>query len=137
MSEKERYQWYAKDVAYKHKVPFRVFHSLITQESGWNPTARSYVGALGIAQFMPATARRYGLKVNSNVDERRNPYKSLDAAARYLKDNHKLFGNWEHTVASYNAGEGDVKKYGGIPPYKETQNYVKAIFAMAGRFEKG
>lgn len=79
-------------------------------ESALRPSATSRVGAAGLWQFMVATGKRYGLEVNTLVDERRDPIKSSDAAARYLKDLYGMFGDWGLAIAAYNCGEGNVQK---------------------------
>ncbi|MCV2892137.1 lytic transglycosylase domain-containing protein [Lentibacter sp. XHP0401] len=111
----------AKNAARKHGVPVDLFLRLVQQESGWNATARSHKGALGLAQLMPGTART--LRVNPH-----DPYENLEGGARYLKAQYKEFGSWRLALAAYNAGPGAVKKYGGVPPFKETRNYVKVIW---------
>ncbi|MFJ9214440.1 NlpC/P60 family protein [Streptomyces sp. NPDC102264] len=113
--------------------------ALLTQESGFNPKARSPVGAQGIAQFMPSTWETHGK--DGNGDGTRdvwNPEDAIPAAAGYLcdiaKDVDKVPGNKQNNMlAAYNAGSGAVLKYGGVPPYKETQNYVRTITALANR----
>jgi hypothetical protein len=113
----------------KHHVDPALIAALLQQESGFNPKARSPVGAIGIGQFMPATAK--GMGVNPW-----DPASAIDGSARYLKNSLKTFGgNEKMALASYNAGAGAVKKYGGVPPYKETQHYVKAILANRGQFQ--
>ncbi|WP_298801787.1 lytic transglycosylase domain-containing protein [uncultured Lentibacter sp.] len=111
----------AKRAAQKHGVPVDLFLRLVQQESGWNAKARSHKGALGLAQLMPGTAR--ALRVNPH-----DPYENLDGGARYLKTQYQEFGSWRLALAAYNAGPGAVKKYGGVPPFKETRNYVKVIW---------
>ena len=100
-------------------------HAVISQESAYNPTAGSPVGAGGLMQMMPATAARFGL----TAAERFDPAKNVRAGIRYLKVLLKLFGgNLDLVLAGYNAGEGAVLKYGRrIPPYKQTQNYVRRV----------
>ena len=110
-------------------------------ESALNPTAVSRVGATGLWQFMLATGKRYGLEVNSLVDDRRDPIKSSYAAANYLKDLYKVFGDWNLVIAAYNCGPDQINKaihrakgskdYWQIYPYlpKETRGYVPAFIA--------
>lgn len=109
-------------------------------ESGLNPFAVSRAGATGLWQFMITTAKKYGLEVNSLVDERRDPVKSSYAAARYLNDLYKIFGDWNLVIAAYNCGPTKIDKaihrsgkqdYWQIYPYlpRETQGYVPAFIA--------
>jgi len=108
-------------------------------ESAMNPKATSTAGAKGMWQFMYSTAKNYGLKIDSFVDERMDPVKSVDAAARYLRDSYNIFGDWNLAISSYNCGAGNVskaiKRSGGkrdfwsIYPYlpRETRGYVPAF----------
>jgi soluble lytic murein transglycosylase-like protein len=106
----------------------RFIHAVIKQESRYNPKAVSGVGAQGLMQMMPATAKRFGLK---------NPFDAaanVEAGTKYLKFLLKRFnGDVSLALAGYNAGEGSVDKYNGVPPYGETQNYVKKIEATYGK----
>lgn len=111
----------AKAAARKHGVPEDLFARLVQQESGWNPTAKSHKGALGLAQLMPATAAQ--LRVDPM-----DPKENLEGGARYLAQQYRTFGSWRLALAAYNAGPQAVEKHGGVPPYKETQNYVKVIW---------
>ncbi|MFD1159447.1 lytic transglycosylase domain-containing protein [Roseovarius aestuarii] len=111
----------AKDAARRHGVPSDLFLRLVQQESGWKPKARSHKGAIGLAQLMPGTARK--LRVNPH-----DPYENLEGGARYLAEQYRTFGSWRLALAAYNAGPAAVKKYGGVPPYKETKNYVRIIW---------
>ncbi|MGO4917411.1 lytic transglycosylase domain-containing protein [Pseudogemmobacter sp. W21_MBD1_M6] len=111
----------ARAAARKHGVPEDLFLRLVQQESGWNPRAKSNKGAIGLAQLMPGTARRLGVDPH-------NPRQNLEGGARYLATQYRTFKSWRLALAAYNAGPGAVEKHGGVPPYKETRNYVKVIW---------
>ena len=110
-------------------------------ESALNPTARSHVGAAGLWQFMPATAKLYGLEVNSLVDERMDPLRATDAACRFLSSMYTIYQDWNLVIAAYNCGSGNVNKairraggkrdFWDIYPYlpRETRNYVPIFIA--------
>ncbi|MGI5397845.1 NlpC/P60 family protein [Streptomyces sp. CA-251251] len=117
--------------------------ALLAQESGFNPKARSPVGAQGIAQFMPSTWETHG--IDGNGDGKRDvldPEDAIPSSAKYLctiaQDVKDVPGNKQNNMlAAYNAGSGAVQKYGGVPPYKETQNYVRSINALANQNKGG
>jgi hypothetical protein len=100
--------------------------ALLRSESGFDPRAVSPAGARGIAQFMPATARGMGLR------DPFDPFEAIPAAARLLGGHLRAFGSVPLALAAYNAGPGAVRRYGGVPPYRETQAYVARIMALAG-----
>ena len=110
----------AKNAARRYGIPEDLFLRLISQESGWNPRAQSHKGELGLAQLMPATARVLGV-------DPREPLQNLDGGARYLAQQYSTFRDWRLALAAYNAGPEAVRKYGGVPPYRETKGYVAAI----------
>ncbi|WP_415920404.1 lytic transglycosylase domain-containing protein [Tateyamaria sp. SN6-1] len=118
---KGKYLNVAKAAARRHGVPEDLFLRLVQQESGWNPTAKSHKGAYGLAQLMPGTARYLGV-------DPQDPAQNLDGGAKYLKEQFREFGSWRLALAAYNAGPGAVKKYKGVPPFRETRNYVKIIW---------
>jgi soluble lytic murein transglycosylase-like protein len=108
----------------KHGVDPRLVAAVATRESRLNPNAKSPVGACGLMQLMPATARYLG--VNNIFDPRENAF----AGARYLRTLLDTFhGDLDLTLAAYNAGPGAVQKFNGVPPYRETQQYVKLVRA--------
>ncbi|MCX8952636.1 lytic transglycosylase domain-containing protein [Ruegeria sp. NA] len=111
----------ARRVARLHNIPEDLFLRLVQQESGWNPQAKSHKGALGLAQLMPQTAELLGVNPH-------DPKQNLEGGARYLSWQYRKFKSWPLALAAYNAGPDAVEKHGGIPPYKETQNYVKVIW---------
>ncbi len=110
----------AQAVARQHGIPEDLFLRLVQQESGWNPRAKSHAGAIGLAQLMPFTARKLGV-------DPWNPSQNLEGGARYLRQQYDRFQSWRLALAAYNAGPEAVAKYNGVPPYKETRGYVKAI----------
>ncbi len=110
----------ARSAARAHGVPEDLFLRLVQQESNWNPVAQSHKGALGLAQLMPQTARSLG--VDPLV-----PAENLRGGAKYLAQQYRKFGSWRLALAAYNAGPEAVSRYGGVPPYQETQTYVRKI----------
>jgi peptidoglycan DL-endopeptidase CwlO len=108
----------------RHGVDASLLAAVASQESSFNASAVSPAGAQGLMQFMPATAK--GLGVNAL-----DPGSAIDGAARYLSSLTRQFGTTELALAAYNAGPGTVSRYGGIPPYPETQNYVRAVMSKA------
>jgi hypothetical protein len=113
-------------MAETHGVDPMLVSALIQVESGNKPTARSNKGAMGLMQLMPSTARHYKL---------RNPYDpkaNIAAGVKHLKSLLDRFRTVDLALAAYNAGEGAVKKFNGIPPYRETRNYVSRILSLAG-----
>lgn len=111
-------------VAKKHGVDEKLVRALVRQESGFNPNATSHCGAMGLMQLMPSTAKSLG------VTDAYNPVQNVEGGVKYLKSMlNKYNGNVILALAAYNAGPGAVDKYGSVPPYAETQNYVKSILA--------
>lgn len=119
----------ARQKARQYGVPEDLFLAQISQESSWNPRATSPKGAMGLAQFMPPTFASY------SSGDPYDPETSLDAGARHMRDLLvKYNGNEELALAAYNAGEPAVDKHGGIPPYRETQDYIAKIQANRGKW---
>ncbi|MDD3238272.1 MAG: lytic transglycosylase domain-containing protein [Candidatus Gastranaerophilales bacterium] len=118
--------------AEKNNLDASFVKALVKQESGFNPKARSHCGAMGLMQLMPATAMSLG--VNNAYDAEQN----IAGGTKYLRGLLDRFdGNKEFALAAYNAGPGAVNKYGGIPPYNETKNYVKNVMANYQNFKGG
>ena len=124
----------------RYQLPYELRYLPII-ESALNPIARSYVGAAGLWQFMPATGKLYGLEINSLVDERMDPIRATDAACRFLSNLYKIYGDWNLVIAAYNCGGGNVNKairraggkrdFWSIYPFlpRETRNYVPIFIA--------
>ncbi len=121
----------------KYGLPLELKYMAII-ESALNPVAVSRVGATGMWQFMHSTARNYGLRIDSYIDDRMDPVASVDAAARYLRDAYRIFGDWSLAISSYNCGSGNVNKaikragrrdFWSIYPHlpRETRGYVPAM----------
>jgi len=125
----------------KHNMPLELKY-LAVVESALNPTANSRAGAKGLWQFMYSTGKMYGLKSNSLVDDRFDPYKATDAACRHLNDLYYIYNDWSLALAAYNSGPGNVNKAirraGGVRSYwavwpflpRETRGYVPAFIAV-------
>ena len=131
-----------EDILGKHELPFELCY-LPVIESALNPQARSHMGAVGLWQFMPATGKKYGLEVNSLIDERMDPIRSTEAACKFLKALYSIFGDWNLVIAAYNCGPGNVNKaihraggkrdfwsiYHYLP--KETRGYLPIFIAAS------
>jgi len=110
------------EIAERHEVDRDLVHSMISVESNYNPLAMSGKGALGLMQLVPSTARRFG------VSDAFNPAQNVEAGVRYLKyllDHYN--GDRRLALAAYNAGEGTVERFGGVPPFAETRSYVYRV----------
>lgn len=118
------------EVAARYSLNPHLVAAIVRVESSFNPHAISRKGACGLMQLLPETARRFGLGKRKDLFD---PAKNLEAGARYLKWLSDRFGQDPvRVLAAYNAGEGAVQRYGGVPPFKETRNYVSRIFSMLG-----
>ncbi len=108
-----------------HDVDPNLVRAVIKVESAYKPKARSHKGAMGLMQLMPATAREYGVR------NAYDPAENIDAGVRHLRS---LLDRFEVrlAIAAYNAGAGAVQRFGGVPPYKETRDYVRKVLAFAG-----
>jgi soluble lytic murein transglycosylase-like protein len=118
------------DIAIRHSINPQLVAALIHVESSFNARAVSPKGACGLMQLLPGTARRFGVTKKKDLFD---PKKNLEAGVKYLKWlTNRFGGDVQKTLAAYNAGEGAVDRFGGIPPYRETQNYVQKIFGLLG-----
>lgn len=114
----------ARAAAADEGIPEDLFLNLVQAESNFNPSAKSGAGARGLAQLMPGTAAQLGVDPD-------DPIQNLKGGARYLREQYDRFGDWSLALAAYNAGPGAVQKHGGIPPYKETREYVAKILGKS------
>ena len=131
-----------EDILGKHDLPFELAY-LPVIESALNPQARSHMGAVGLWQFMPATGKKYGLEINSLIDERMDPIRSTEAACLFLKALYAIFNDWNLVIAAYNCGPGNVNKaihraggkrdFWSIYPFlpKETRGYLPIFIAAS------
>jgi cell wall-associated NlpC family hydrolase len=114
-----------EEAAADNGIPASLLAALVSHESGFDPTAVSSAGAEGIAQFMPGTAAGMGVDPD-------DPTEAINAAAKLLGSYTAQFGSYSDALAAYNAGASAVERYGGVPPYAETQAYVPAVLSLAG-----
>ena len=124
-----------RESAQTYNIDFELLQALIATESGFDASAVSPKGAVGLMQLMPPTAQRYGVKGDANTPIEKkltDPKTNIKAGSRYLRDLINLFpGRLDLALAAYNAGEGAVQRYGNkIPPFKETQNYVVTVMQI-------
>lgn len=129
-ADRKKYHAHVIAAARAFQLEPALIHAVISAESGYNPLARSPKGAKGLMQLMPDTARRYG------VDNPLDPKQNIEGGSAYLRDLLTLFGNdLKLALAAYNAGEGAVKEYGHIPPYRETTQYVPKVLSYYKRYK--
>jgi len=125
------YEQLIDSAATKYGIDPAVLKGLIKQESGFNPNAGSPAGAQGLTQLMPGTAASLG------VSDVHDPAQAIDAGAHYLRMQLDRFGgDYSKALAAYNAGPGAVQRFGGIPPYSETRNYVQNVLAFAAQYRQ-
>ena len=121
---KKAYDPIVKSYASQYKVPADLIHSIIKAESDYNSRALSPKGAAGLMQLMPDTATQYGVR------DRFDPEDNIKGGVQYLKDLCKLFdNNTKFVLAAYNAGQNAISKFGGVPPYPETREYIRRVMA--------
>lgn len=120
-ANRNAYDHLIRAAAARHGVDPALVKAIIHTESAFNPSARSPVGAMGLMQLMPATARDMG------VGNAYDPAQNIEGGVKYIAWLKRQFANLNHVIAAYNAGLGNVRKYGGIPPFRETQNYVRSV----------
>ncbi|MEM7249864.1 MAG: lytic transglycosylase domain-containing protein [Pseudomonadota bacterium] len=128
---RKRYTPMINEMARRAQLDRALVHAVVTAESAYNPGAVSKAGAVGLMQLMPGTAKRYGVR------DRRDPAQNVWGGVRYLRDLLEQFNDLSLALAAYNAGENAVIKYGRkIPPYPETQQYVKRVLQYYRRHRR-
>ena len=126
-----RYRPYIDEAAARYRVSEPLVLAIIHAESFYNPRAVSKAGAVGLMQLMPGTAKRYG------VNNRQNPEQNINGGVRYFSELLDLFdGDVSLSLAAYNAGENAVQRYGRIPPYPETQDYVRKVLKLYASYRR-
>ena len=140
VAENAKAQFFAKEVPFgsiiyqeakKNNLRPELVAAIVQQESKFKPTARSHMGAQGLMQLVPKTGRWMGA---TNL---MNPAQNIMAGAKYLRNLHDQFnGNETKVIAAYNAGEGNVRRFGGIPPFRETQNYVRNVRSFQQQYSE-
>jgi len=127
----DKFTPYIEASAKKYGVDPALIRAIIKQESGFNPNAVSCCGAQGLMQLMPATARSLGVR------DAFSPAENIEGGTKYIRQLLDRFGgDLQKAIAAYNAGPGAVEEHNGIPPYKETQNYVKNVLANYSNYRK-
>lgn len=125
----EQYRPQIKAAAARYNLPEELIAGVIWQESRANPRAVSHCGAMGLMQLMPGTAKQLGVR------NAFSPSQNIDGGAKYLRQMIDKFGRVDFAVAAYNAGPGNVQKHGGIPPFRETRDYVPKVLGYANGFK--
>lgn len=114
----------------RHGMDEKLIQAVIKVESNFESEAVSHKGAEGLMQIMPETQKELGMREAFDVEE------NIEAGIRYLKKQYQRFGSWDLALAAYNAGPESVNRYGGIPPYPETVDYVKKVLKEYGRLQR-
>ena len=126
------------ETADRYELDRILLTALVRQESNFRPRARSRGGVVGLTQLMPRTARSLGLVVDRRrgIDDRLVPDLALDGGAAYLSEQLDRFGRVRLALAAYNAGPRAVRRYGGVPPYRETRTYVRRVFEHMAEYRE-
>lgn len=124
---KEEAQDYVVETAKKYDIPAHIAIGLAAHESGWNEQAKSSAGAYGYMQLMPGTAEELGVDIT-------NPRQNIEGGLRYLAKMYDIFGSWDLALNAYNAGPGNVKKYKGKVPFKETKKHLRGVKEKAAEY---
>ncbi len=131
-TKEERISQAVTEASEKYRLPPALILGVIKQESGFKPCAESPCGAQGLMQLMPETAKDLGVKDSLNIEQ------NIDGGSRYLRQMLDQFGgDTKLALAAYNAGPSNVQKYGDVPPFEETQNYVRSVLSHTQSFGEG